>query len=132
MTVYEYKVIPAPNRGEKAKGIKGPEARFAFALENSLNALATDGWEFWRSETLPSEERSGLTHTATHWRSVMIFRRVSTGDAEMHVPQIVGDDASTPVDGDKQAAQAEDQSSATVLPIMPSLHAHRDDRDDPT
>lgn len=81
MTVYEYKVIPAPNRGEKAKGVKSPEARFAFALQRLMNQLAKDGWEFLRSETLPSEERSGLTQTVTHWRSLLVFRRPLAGDA---------------------------------------------------
>ena len=33
MTVYEYRVIPAPTKGRKAQGIKGAEARFAHALQ---------------------------------------------------------------------------------------------------
>ena len=28
MSIYQYRVIPAPTKGLKAKGIKGPEARF--------------------------------------------------------------------------------------------------------
>lgn len=80
MTHYEYKVVPAPTRGQKAKGVKGPEARFAHRLEQDLNTIATDGWEFLRAETLPSEERSGLTSTQTHYRSVLVFRRTRVTD----------------------------------------------------
>jgi hypothetical protein len=80
MTHYEYKVVPAPTRGQKAKGVKGPEARFAHRLEQDLNTIAADGWEFLRAETLPSEERSGLTSTQTHYRSVLVFRRARVTD----------------------------------------------------
>ncbi|SPF80602.1 hypothetical protein [Pseudoprimorskyibacter insulae] len=75
MTGYEYKVVPAPSKGQRAKGVKGAESRFAFALENLMNDMAQKGWEFQRSETLPSEERSGLTSTTTNWRNVLVFRR---------------------------------------------------------
>ncbi|MDC0736954.1 DUF4177 domain-containing protein [Cognatishimia sp. SS12] len=76
MDLYEYKVVPAPSKGRKARGVKKPEARFAYALETLMNDLAADRWEFWRSETLPSEERSGLRSTTTVFRSVMVFRRL--------------------------------------------------------
>ena len=72
---WEYKVMPAPAKGQKARGIKGPAGRFAHALQVALNTEAAEGWEFWRAETLPSEERSGLTGSQTIWRHVMIFRR---------------------------------------------------------
>lgn len=72
---FEYKIVPAPRRGQKAKGVKGTEARFAFALEALMNDLAQDGWEYLRAETLPSEERAGLTGRAVVERHVLIFRR---------------------------------------------------------
>lgn len=75
MAIFEYKVVPAPARGEKAKGVKTPEERFAFRLEHLMNDMARDGWEFQRAETLPSEERGGLAQTVTNWRSVLVFRR---------------------------------------------------------
>ncbi len=80
MPVYEYKVIPAPSKGVKAPGIKGPEARFALALEQGINTLAADGWEYHRSDILPSEERQGLRSTQTIYRSVLIFRRLKPGN----------------------------------------------------
>lgn len=75
MTQYEYKVVPAPTKGEKAKGVKQPDARFALGLENTLNAQAAEGWEFLRAEMLPNEERSGLSKTTKEWRNLLIFRR---------------------------------------------------------
>ncbi len=75
MSKYEYKVVPAPAKGRKARGVRKAEDKFAFALEDTMNELAQDGWEFQRTETLPNEERSGLTSSTTTYRSVMVFRR---------------------------------------------------------
>lgn len=75
MTRFEYKVISAPGKGRKGPGIKGPEARFAHAIEAVLNELAAEGWEYQRSDILPSEERQGLTSSHTVYRSVLVFRR---------------------------------------------------------
>ncbi|GAA6207240.1 hypothetical protein NBRC116601_05330 [Cognatishimia sp. WU-CL00825] len=84
MTNFEYKVVPAPAKGQKARGIRKPEDKFANSIQEVMNKMAQDGWEFLRSETLPSEERSGLTSTTTHYRSILVFRRVL---AETAAPQ---------------------------------------------
>lgn len=76
MTRYEYKVIPAPHKGTKAKGVKTPEGRFALSVEQILNQMGAEGWEYQRAELLPSDERSGLTGSTTHWRNVLVFRRL--------------------------------------------------------
>ncbi|KJS45353.1 MAG: hypothetical protein VR71_02840 [Roseovarius sp. BRH_c41] len=75
MPLYEYKVLPAPTRGRKAPGVKTPEARFALGVEDLLNDMARAGWEYLRTDILPSEERQGLTSTHTVYRSVSVFRR---------------------------------------------------------
>jgi len=75
MAIYEYKVVPAPSKGRKAKGVKRPEARFAYALQNLMNELAAENWEYLRADILPSEERQGLTSSQTVYRSVLVFRR---------------------------------------------------------
>lgn len=80
MQRYEYRVIAAPTRGLKAKGIKTAEARFSHALEDAMNTMAADGWEYQRAETLPSTERAGLTSTTTKWRNVLVFRRAQVTD----------------------------------------------------
>ena len=73
--VYEYKVIPAPLRGLKAKGLKTAEDRFANALETAMNEQASDGWEYLRADTLPSEQREGLMSKTTVYQNMLVFRR---------------------------------------------------------
>ena len=75
MSVYEYKVVPAPVQGTKAKGVKTTQDRFALTLTEILNAQASDGWEYWRTDTLPCEERKGLTGRETTYQNMLIFRR---------------------------------------------------------
>lgn len=82
MPRFEYKVVPAPSKGEKAKGVKSQEGRFARAIETSLNTLAADGWEYVRAELLPSDERSGLTGSTVNWRNVLVFRRQVETDSD--------------------------------------------------
>ena len=44
MQRFEYKVVPAPKRGEKARGVKTTEDRFAQALMSVMNALGAEGF----------------------------------------------------------------------------------------
>lgn len=82
MSAWEYRIVPAPTKSLKTRGIKGGENRFAHTLEILMNDMAAEGWEFQRAETLPSIERSGLTGTTTEWRNVMVFRRARADDTE--------------------------------------------------
>ncbi len=75
MTLYEYRVVPAPKRGLKGKGVKGGEARFANALETAINDLAAEGWDYVRTDTLPFEERDGLMSKSTSFQNLLVFRR---------------------------------------------------------
>ena len=72
---YEYKVVPAPVRGLKGKGLKTAEDRFAFALETTMNELAADGWEYIRADTLPCEQREGIMSKTTVFQNMLVFRR---------------------------------------------------------
>lgn len=83
---FEYKVVPAPRRGVKARGVKTSEDRFALALAQALNDEAAEGWEFVRAETLPLDERSGLTGTKTSMQNLLVFRRALTSDHALPVP----------------------------------------------
>jgi hypothetical protein len=82
MQRFEYKVIPAPKRGEKARGVKTTEDRFAYALTLLMNDLGADGWDYVRADALPCEERVGLTGTKTTFQNVLVFRR-AIGAAEV-------------------------------------------------
>jgi hypothetical protein len=75
MQRYEYHVVPAPRRGEKARGAKTTEERFALALTRLMNDLGRDGWDYLRADTLPCEERAGLTGKTTAFQHMLIFRR---------------------------------------------------------
>lgn len=75
MQLYEYKVVPAPLRAEKVRGAKTTSERFAAALMAVMNDLGRDGWEYLRADTLPCEERSGLTGRSTAFHHMLVFRR---------------------------------------------------------
>jgi hypothetical protein len=77
MTRYEYKVLPAPKKGEKSKAAKTTPDRFALALTNMMNEMAADGWSYLRADTLPCDERAGLTGTKTVFQNMLIFRRAA-------------------------------------------------------
>jgi hypothetical protein len=76
MQRFEFKVIPAPKRGEKARGVKTTEERFALALTTLMNELGAEGWDYVRADSLPCEERAGFTSTKTTFQNVLVFRRV--------------------------------------------------------
>ncbi len=75
MQRYEYRVVPAPRKGEKARGLKTSEERFAFALTGLMNRMGAEGWEYQRADTLPVDERVGLTGSKTSFQSLLVFRR---------------------------------------------------------
>jgi len=86
MDLFEYKVVPAPTKGRKARGVKRSEDKFALSVQDVMNEMAADGWEYQRSETLPHEERSGLTGKTTTFRSVLVFRRLNSAQDVDVVP----------------------------------------------
>ena len=82
MSRYEYKVVPAPERAPKQRGLKGAEL-FAQALEDLMNQMAAEGWRYLRADTLPQEERSGLASKTTTYRNVLVFQRAVPEAAEV-------------------------------------------------
>lgn len=82
MQRFEFKVIPAPKRGEKARGVKTTEERFALALTHLMNDLGAEGWDYVRADALPCEERVGFTGTKTTFQNVLVFRRLILAEAE--------------------------------------------------
>ncbi|MFV1877022.1 DUF4177 domain-containing protein [Nioella sp.] len=82
MTRFEYKVVPAPNRGLRAKGVKRAEDRFALALSTVMNELGAEGWDYVRADILPTEERSGLASKQTVYHNMLVFRRTLEEPAE--------------------------------------------------
>ena len=82
MQRFEFKIIPAPKRGEKARGVKTTEDRFALALTGLMNELGAEGWDYVRADALPCEERVGFTSTKTTYVNVLVFRRLVVEDSE--------------------------------------------------
>lgn len=114
MTRYEYKVLPAPQRGVKAKGAKTTEARFAHALMEIMNEMGRDGWEYQRTDTLPCQERVGLTGRTTRFQNMLVFRRALVPQFRTTlVPEFV---RGAPEESPDAAAAA----SAHVTPTRPS------------
>ena len=97
METYEYKVIPAPRDGVRTKGAKGISGRFAGALEQAMNKLGADGWEYIRADTLPVDERNGITRRKTEtYQSVLVFRR----QVEEEAVHEIFEEAATEVEDD--------------------------------
>ncbi|GLK63956.1 DUF4177 domain-containing protein [Paracoccus kondratievae] len=119
MTSYEYTVIPAPARGEKARGARSGIERFAATLSDVLNEMGRDGWEYVRAETLPAEERSGLTSRTTVYHNLLVFRRALAVSTRQEVPlaEPVAPPVAAPVAEPAEAqpqtqAQPEDEAAA--------------------
>jgi len=75
MQLYEYKVIPAPKKGEKSRNGKPTPDRFAATWRLVMNDLGREGWEYLRADTLPCEERVGFTGKTTTFQNMLVFRR---------------------------------------------------------
>lgn len=88
MKTYEYAVVPAPKRGLKARGVRSTEDRFANALQTVMNAYGAEGWEYVRTDTLPCEERQGLTGRTTVFQNMLVFRRTLASE-ESAAPEAV-------------------------------------------
>lgn len=79
MSVYEYKVTPAPRRPNRIKGVKSQAEAFAATLAEAINIAAREGWEYVRAEQLPSIDRGGwFRRSAETVETVLIFRRERT------------------------------------------------------
>lgn len=118
MTGFEYKVIPAPTKGRKAQGVKTLEGRFALTVEETLNAQAAEGWEYLRSDILPSDERQGLKSTQTVYRTLLVFRRATAGD---HDPaDDVMTTAQTVAESVTPESAAPSRREPTVTPVEPT------------
>jgi hypothetical protein len=76
MTHYDYKVVPAPKRAKRVKGVHGVEELFALTLTESINEVARQGWEYVRAEHLPAESPGGWFRGSTAGeQTVLVFRR---------------------------------------------------------
>lgn len=86
---FEYKVLPTPRRTKRAKGVKGEPARFAHMLTELMNVEAAEGWEYYKSETLPTEIRNGMFKGRIETtQTVLVFRRSLESDDQGEILSI--------------------------------------------
>ncbi|MEM9715601.1 MAG: DUF4177 domain-containing protein [Pseudomonadota bacterium] len=121
--MYEYKVIPAPRRGKRSRGAKGPAGRFAYALEDAINQLAVDGWEFVRAETLGADEREGVMRRKIEtFHGVLVFRRavsaenpaqVATPTPNIPAPVVAAPSAPEPAASPEPSVQSDPEVKPT-------------------
>jgi hypothetical protein len=103
---YEYRVVPAPRRAPRDAVAKTTEARFAASLTKLMNEMGREGWEYQRADTLPLDERAGLTGTKTTYQNMLVFRRVIVA----HTPK------SEPVNEELQYDENFDAPATISLP----------------
>lgn len=121
MQRYEYKVVPSPRRGEKSRAAKTTADRFALALTLVMNKLGQDGWDYLRADTLPCDERSGLTGTKTSFQNMLVFRRVLAEGAI--APLQIQESAVTAFQPVLGAAEAPVGAAPALGPANPGLAA---------
>lgn len=126
MQAFEYKVVPAPKRGLKGKGIKGSEARFANALQIMMNELGAEGWEYQRADTLPVEERQGLTGRTTSFQHMLVFRRPLVAE-DMQADDAQDAEEAPALIEDKTDEKAEDRVAETLALATPAAEMATDD-----
>lgn len=76
MTYYDYKVVPAPRRARKVKGVAAGPDLFALTLTDAINEVARQGWEYYRSEALTMEGPAGwFKRGGVEEQVMLVFRR---------------------------------------------------------
>ncbi len=122
MTRYEYKVVPAPRKGTKTKDAKAADAKLAVSVEEIMNEMGNQGWYYLRSDTLPIEERSGLTGKTTTFQHLLVFVR-ERADQEQEAPvaaptitapaPVIEPTVESPVAEETEPTAADDDESKT-------------------
>lgn len=125
MSRFEYKVVPAPKKGRKVKGVRSPEGMFSHVLQELMNELAEKNWEYQRAEMLPSVERSGLASTTTEWRHVLVFRRVVQAEIEEFAPELLPPPAVVAMEEVKSAPQDAEIKTETEASPTPENSAEK-------
>ncbi len=123
MQRYEYKVVPSPRKGEKARDARTTPDRFALALTSLMNKLGLDGWEYLRADALPCEERVGFTGSKTTFQNMLVFRRgIEAGEAVAAL-MLSAVSEMPPMRPVLSAAEAPEGAAPALGPANPSLAA---------
>ena len=135
MQTFEYKVVPAPNRPKRVKGVKGTAGRFAAVLTETMNEQAADGWEYLRSDSMPVEEKPGLLKSRVEtYQTVLVFRRAMGATAQTPMAGYI-EDQSDMVEPTPEPVTEVAQEAPAVEPETyeePEAHAEPEIRAEPT
>jgi hypothetical protein len=111
MDCFEYKVIPAPRRSIRVKGAKGSEGKFAATFEKVINEQAIEGWQYLRAESLPVDERHGITMRKIEtYQNVLIFQRV----ADLSEPENIATALIEDQSDDEETLELADEETSDV------------------
>ncbi len=131
MQTFEYKVVPAPNRSKRVKGVKGTAGRFAAVLTETMNEQAADGWEYLRSDSMPVEEKPGLLKSRVEtYQTVLVFRRATGAVAATPMAGYI-EDQSDVVDPTPEPEQMPEVAPEETTP-EPETYAEPEVRAEPT
>jgi hypothetical protein len=73
---FEYRVVPAPKRLKKVKGVSASDELCAATLTEAINAEARQGWEYLRAETFSAQTVRGIFRRSHEVEeTVLVFRR---------------------------------------------------------
>ena len=122
MQKFEYKVVAAPRAAKKFKGVKTLPDRFARTVEELIAEEAVNGWEYYRADTLPADQKGGLMRKAAEtYQTLLIFRREKPA-LGARKPSAVAE----PIPEPKWEKQEEEQAEEAPTPRRPSLGAATD------
>ena len=111
MSYFDYKVVPAPQRVKKVRGVTGAADLFALTLTDAINEVARQGWEYVRAETMVAEAPGGfLRKAAASEQTMLVFRR----PREQLSPRMA---AAAPETSAPEAAPATPAASLSARPI---------------
>lgn len=118
MSNFEYKVIPAPRKPEKVKGVRANDIRFAVTITNTINTLGEDGWEYLRAESLPVDEKSSMMgKPVERYQSLLVFRREKVEIAESgYTPTPLSEEKSVS-DQSMLSALSDDETEVEIAPL---------------
>jgi hypothetical protein len=133
MTMFEYKVIPAPRKAQRTKGARGTTERFAVGLQGLMNEMGADGWSYVRAETLPVDERHGVLRKAVEeFHTVLIFTRpltarpVAESSSEPRRPHFFAETAPAKGSGPALGAATGSDADDTGGKATPEIRAQKE------
>ncbi|MCG6902205.1 MAG: hypothetical protein LJE68_05935, partial [Rhodobacter sp.] len=99
----------------------GTDNKFAAELASLMNQYGADGWEYQCTDTLPCEERQGLTGRVTTFQNMLIFRKNLDQTAQSGTVL-----SPAPASRDPMLAVPTFRSTAQTSGAIPALSARSD------